>query len=190
MFPVFFGFLEMNFNPRKLFVIVGDPHSGKTRTIQKLFQRKQFYTYKQPIKLDALWKEKFIVINAPPPYAAADDHLQRIKSVIQYHTAADTSFVLNISLVFDNSLQDIKKILQYFNQTAFEIYYMILSSSWFDKKVVCSATVEQLEAYVKNGSIHMFDLLVTRSELRFSQRIGEIRLFLQKMLKDVSVTKT
>lgn len=189
MFPVFLGFLEMNFTPRKLFVIVGDPHSGKTRTIQQLFQRKQFYAYKQPIKLDPLWKEKFIVINAPPPYGAADDHLLRIKSVIQHHTAADTSFVLNISLVFDNSLQDIREIVRYFNQTAFEIYYMVLSSSWFDKKVICSETVLQLETCVKNGSIHIFELLVTRSELRFSQRIGEIRLFLQHILAGVSVTK-
>jgi len=190
MFPVFSCFLEMNFNPRKLFVIVGDPHSGKTRTIQQLFQRKQFYAYKQPIKLDTLWTEKFIVINAPPPYAAADEHLLRIKSIIQYHTAADTSFLLNISLVFDNSLQDIREIIQYFNQTAFEIYYMILSSSWFDKKVICSEAVQELETYVKNGSIHIFDLLVTRSELRFSQRIGEIKLFLQRALEGVSVTKT
>jgi len=190
MFAVLFVFWEMNFTPRKLFVIVGDPHSGKTRTIQQLFQRKQFYAYKQPIKLDTLWKERFIVINAPPPYSAAEDHLRRIKSIIQYHTAADTSFLLNISLVFDSSVQDVKGILQYFNQTAFEIYYMVLSSSWFDKKVICPSTVVQLEEYVKNGTIHVFDLLVTRSELRFRQRIADIRLFLQHMLAGVSGKKT
>ncbi|WP_143059054.1 hypothetical protein [Chitinophaga arvensicola] len=171
-----------------MFVVVGNPHSGKTRTIQHLFQRKQFYAFKQPIKLDAGWLEKFIVINAPPPYAVTEDHLQRIKSVIQYHHAADTSFLLNLSLIFDSSMLDVKKIFTYFNQSAFEIYYLVLTSSWLDKKIICPAMLTQLELQVKNGSIHMFDRLITQSELRFRERVEEVKEFIRKILDGRSET--
>lgn len=179
----------MNFNPRKLFVIVGDPHSGKTRTIQYLFQRKQFYLFKQPIKLDALWKEKFIVVNAPDPYCRADDQLSRIKSVIQYHTASDTSFLFNLNLVLDNSVFDIRKILLYFNQSAFEVYYLVLYSSWFDKKVMSEENIIQLQQLVENGSIHIFERLVTQSGLRFNERVEEVKEIIAKILGITIITE-
>lgn len=172
----------MNFNPRKLFVIVGESHSGKTRTIQYLFQRKQFYLFKQPIKLDALWNKKFIVVNTPDPYCRADDQLNRIKSVIQYHTASDTSFLFSLNLVLDNSAFDIRKILLYFNQSAFEVYYFVLYSSWFDKKVIREEHIFQLQQLAENGSIHLFDRLVTQSGLRFNERVEEVKEAIGKIL--------
>jgi hypothetical protein len=165
----------MNFNPRKLFVVVGDPHSGKTRTIQCLFQRKQFYLFKQPIKLDVLWKEKFIVVNIPDPYCRADDQLNRIKSVIQYHIASDTSFLFNLNLVLDHSAFDIREILSYFNQSAFEIYYLVLYSSWHNKKVISEENIFQLQQLVERGSIHIFERLITQSGLRFNERVAEVK---------------
>lgn len=165
----------MNFNPRKLLVVVGNPHSGKMRTLQHLFRRKQFYIFKQPIKLDASWAEKFIVVNARSRYSRAEEQLHRIKSVIQYHTVSDTSFLINLNLVLDNSEFDIREILSYFNQSAFEIHYFVLYSSWFDKRVICEDYIMQLEQLVENGSIHMFERLVTQSGQRFNERVEELK---------------
>ncbi len=172
----------MNFNPRKLFIIVGNPHSGKMRTLQYLFRRKRFYLFKQPIKLDALWSEKFIVVNARSPYSRADEQLHRIRSVIQYHTVSDTSFLINLNLVLDNSAFDIRKILSYFNQSAFEIYYFVLYSSWFDKRVICGEHIAQLEQLVENGSIHILERLVTQSGLRFNERVEELKEAIGRIL--------
>ncbi|MET3875200.1 hypothetical protein ABIE50_000612 [Chitinophaga sp. OAE865] len=171
----------MNFNPRKLLVVVGNPHSGKMRTLQYLFRRKQFYIFKQPIKLDASWKEKFIVVNARDPYSRTDEQLHRIKSVIQYHTASDTSFLINLNLVLDNSEFDIRKILSYFNQSAFEIHYFVLYSSWFDKRVISGENISQLKQLVENGSIYIFERLVTQSELRFNERVEELKEVIGKI---------
>jgi len=172
----------MNFNPRKLFVIVGDPHSGKTRTIQNLFQRKRFYLFKQPIKLDALWKENFIVVNTPDPYCRSDDQLSRIKSVIEYHAVSDTSFLFSVSLVIDNSAFDIGQIVSYFNQSAFEVHYLVLYSSWYDKKVISEENIFRLQQLVGNGSIHIFERLVTQSGLRFNERVEEVKEAIGRIL--------
>lgn len=115
------------------------------------------------------------MINARSRYSRADEQLHRIRAVIQHHTVSDTSFLINLNLVLDNSEFDIREILSYFNQSAFEIHYFVLYSSWFDKRVICEDHIAQLEQLVENGNIHLFERLVTQSGLRFNERVEELK---------------
>jgi hypothetical protein len=164
----------MNTNPRKLFVIAGYPHTGKTVTLQTLFHRKSFFPFKRPIMATAFKNEQFIVINISDHNHRTADYLTRIKAVMASHTETYTSFIVIISLVFDDSIRDVKPVLQYFNQSGFDIYYMVLYSSIHDKRVISEADIELFRKLVSKGEIHFFDKLVTQSSLRFKERTTEV----------------
>ena len=172
----------MNFNPRPLFVIVGYHHTGKTKTIRHIFQRKHFFPFKQPFKAAGLDNEEFIVINISDHNLRTESSLLRITSVMQYHIASSASFLVVLSLAFDNSIRDVKKILAYFNQSGFDIHYLVLYSSWRDKRVVGEQDLLLLAQQITQGAIHMLDRLVTKSELRFNQRTEELRLLMVALL--------
>ena len=173
----------MNFNPRKLFVIVGYPHTGKTKTIRHIFQRKHFFPFKQPFKAAGLDNEEFIVINISDHNLRTESSLLRITSVMQYHIASSASFLVVLSLAFDNSIRDVKKILAYFNQSGFDIHYLVLYSSWRDKRVISEQDMALLEQHITQGPIQVLERLVTKSELRFNQRAEELRLMMMRLLK-------
>ena len=172
----------MNFNPRKLFVIVGNPDAGKMKTIRHLFQRKHFFPFKGPIKAAGMGNREFIVINISDHNFRAEHYLVRIKAVMQCHVESRASFLVVLSLAFDDSARDVKKILVYFNQSGFDIHYLVLYSSWRDKRVVGEQDLLLLAQQITQGAIHMLDRLVTKSELRFNQRTEELRLLMVALL--------
>jgi hypothetical protein len=172
----------MNFNPRKLFVIAGYPHTGKMKTTRHIFQRKHFFPFKGPIKAAGLDNREFIVINISDHNFRTEHYLLRIKAVMQCHVESRAAFLVVLSVIFDDSARDVKKILTYFNQSGFDIHYLVLYGSWRDKRVIGEQDLLLLSQQITQGAIHVLDRLVTKSELRFNQRAEELRLLMVALL--------
>ncbi|PSL49292.1 hypothetical protein CLV51_101623 [Chitinophaga niastensis] len=172
----------MNISPRKLFVIVGYPHTGKKVTLQTLFRRKGFFPFKRPIKAAQFGNKGFIVINISDHNHRTEDYLARIKAVMASHTETPASFMVIISLVLDGSIRDVKPVLQYFNQSGFDVHYLVLCSSMYEKKVISEANIELFRQHVSKGQIHLFDKLVTQSTLRFRERVEEVTKVIDVLL--------
>ncbi|MFY0253049.1 hypothetical protein ACDQ55_03755 [Chitinophaga sp. 30R24] len=173
----------MIFNPRKLFVIVGYPHTGKTKTLQQIFHRKHFFPYKQPISTAYFGAEKFIVINISDHNHRTANYLLRIKDVMKYHTETQAYFLVVISMAFDNSNRDVKNILAYFNQSGWDIHYLLLSSSWYDKSIIKEQDVILFKQLIERGRIHILERLVTLSPIRFNERVEEVKEVILKALE-------
>ncbi|NLR59845.1 hypothetical protein HGH93_17175 [Chitinophaga polysaccharea] len=173
----------MNFNPKKLFVIVGYPHIGKTKTLQQIFQRRLFFPFKQPIHAPSLGDAPFIVVNNSDTNHRSEDQLARIRSALHFHTETDTSFLIPASLVFDDGIRDIKGILAYLNRSGLDVHYLVLRNSWFDKRVISDDDLLLLKKYVESGTIHILDRLVTQSKLRFDERVKEMEALMRTVLE-------
>lgn len=167
-------------NPRKFFLIVGYPHTGKGKTTQQIFGRRMFFPFKQPIKAASFGEEPFVIIFSR--CQDADSALTRIKTIIEFHRESDTSFFVIMNLVPGNSVRDVQNILAYFGQSVFEIHYLILSSSWYDKTMISASDVELFEETVKNATVHLLDQIVTKSPQRFKERTDEVKEAMLKVL--------
>ncbi|RFS23391.1 hypothetical protein DVR12_10265 [Chitinophaga silvatica] len=172
----------MHRNLQKFFVIVGSPFSGKSRTIQELFRRTNFFPFKQPIRVAWEKKERFIVINSSDTNFRAIDHLHKIKSVVNSHISCQVSFVTPLSICFDESRRDIRDIMIYLNHLGMETHYLILASSWREKKIIEQQDIKMFNQFIGLGTSHMFDRLVTMSELRFRERRDEVIGIIRKIL--------
>ncbi len=171
----------MNFNPRKLFVIVGYPHAGKRKTAQQIFERTRFFPFKQPIQTGYFEREQFIVISSR--YYVSEAYLTRIKTLIERHAASDTSFVITLNLSFGNTRWSIECLLDYFNRSGFEVHYLVLHCSMLSKQVVSESDLALFEQQVVNGTVYLFDRLVTQSLLRISERTAEVKDVMLKVLE-------
>lgn len=167
--------------PRTFFAIVGNPHTGKGKTTQQIFERKMFFPFKQPIQAASFGEEQFVIIF--PRYHGSDDYLMRIKTIIQFHRESDTSFCVIMNLVPGNGIRDVQNILAYFNQSGFDVHYLILSSSWYDRKMISSADIALFEEAVENGTVHVLDRVVTKSLQRFNERTAEVKEEMLKVLE-------
>jgi hypothetical protein len=171
----------MNFNPRKLFVIVGYPHTGKTKTLAEIFGRRLFFPFKGPIQASGLGTGDYIVINNSDHNYRAGDYLARIKSVIEHHRDTEACLLVVVSLVFDDSARDVRTILSFFSELCFEMHYLMLYSSWNDKKVISDADMELFRQEVKSSNIYVLDRLITQSRQRFKERVEEIVQLLREL---------
>lgn len=179
---VLLQFCNMNCNPQKLFVIVGNPHSGKTKTIQAIFNRTNFFPLKQPI--DVPWEQakKFVVINCSDFNFRSKSQLERLKSVLNHHIGDAVSFVMPLSICFDGSSKDITEVLEYIKYLDIETHHLVLYSSWFDKKVIEEETLEKYTTLQNNGTIHLFDRLITKSPPRFEERTNDMILLMKELV--------
>lgn len=125
--------------------------------------------------------EQFIIISSH--YYVAETYLHRIKTLIELHAASNTSFIITLNLLFDNSRRSIEKILAYFSQSGFEMHYLVLSSGWREKKVISKADMAHFEQQVINGTVHLLDRVVTQSELRFNERTEEVKETILRVLE-------
>jgi hypothetical protein len=167
--------------PRKFFVIVGYPHTGKGKTTQQIFGRSMFFPFKKPIQTASFGKEQFVIVF--PRNHGINDYLTRIQTLIQFHREADTSFFIVLNLLPGDGIRHIDSILAYFNQSAFDIHYLLLSSSWYDKKMMSAADMELFEETVKNGTIEVLDRVITKSLQRFNERVEEVKQAMLKVLE-------
>ncbi|MDQ0105457.1 hypothetical protein J2T02_000550 [Chitinophaga terrae (ex Kim and Jung 2007)] len=174
----------MNCNPQKFFVIVGNPHSGKTKTIQSIFKRKNFFPFKQPINVPWLHTKKFVVINSSDFNFRSSDHLGKIRAVVNLRIGDPVSFVTPLSICFDGSPRDISDILVYLNYLDIETHHLVLCSSWFDKNVIGDEVLERYRELQHNGTIHLFEKLVTNSPLRFEERTNEVIQLISSLLNN------
>ena len=167
--------------PRTFFVIVGNPHTGKGKTTQQIFERKMFFPFKQPIKTASFGEEHFVIIYSR--YRDAEVNLMRIKTIIEFHRESETSFFVVMNLVLGNCTRDIQSILAYFSQSGFEIHYLVLSSSWYDKKMLSAADMELFEEMAENATVHLLDQVVTKSSQRFKERTDQVKVTMLKVLQ-------
>lgn len=171
----------MKFNPQKFFVIVGNPYSGKTRTIQEIFRRRNFFAFKHPIQVP--WEEeRFVVINGSDKCYSAQRHLHKIKAVINHRVTEPVTFVTPLSFCFDGSGRDVSELIMYFNHFGIDLHYMVLSSSFTEKKVVSAEDLAQFSRLITTGEVHFFDKMVTNSPLRFEERNEELIKVMKQIL--------
>lgn len=171
----------MNFNPRKLFVIVGYPHAGKRKTAQQIFKRRLFFPFKQPIRTGYFKEEQFIIISSRQYVSEA--YLARIKTLIERHAASDTSFVITLNLSFGNTRWSMECLLDYFNRSGFDMHYLLLYNSMLSKKVISDRDRGLFEQQVVNGTVHLFDRLVANSMLRLTERATDVKEVMLKILE-------
>jgi hypothetical protein len=174
----------MNCNPQKFFVIVGNPHSGKTKTIQSIFKRRNFFPFKQPISVPWADRKKFVVINSSDFNFRSGDHLRKIRAVVNLRIGDPVSFVTPLSICFDGSARDISNILVYLNYLDIETHHLVLCSSWFDKNVIGDEMLEKYRELQPNGTIHLFEKLVTNSPLRFEERTKGVIQLISSLLNN------
>ncbi|MBO9727088.1 MAG: hypothetical protein J7623_00470 [Chitinophaga sp.] len=172
-------------NPRRFFVIVGTPHTGKRKTTQQIFGRKKFLPFKAPIKTAALGEEQFVIIlpRALPPH----EYLAYIRKLIQVHRESDTSFFVVLDLLSAEAVHEVQCILEYFNGSAFEVHYLVLSSSLYDERVLGNEVVTLLQTKITNGTVHVLDRLVTASLIRLNDRARDIVALISKVLENKPV---
>ncbi|HEY9258265.1 hypothetical protein [Chitinophaga sp.] len=140
-----------------------------------------FFPFKQPIKAASFGEDQFVIIFSR--YHNSDDNLMHIKTIIEFHRESETSFFVVMNLVPGNSVRDVQSILEYFSQSGFEIHYLVLSSSWYDKKMISAADMELFEETAENATVHLLDRVVTKSSQRFNERIEEVKDTVVKVLK-------
>jgi hypothetical protein len=167
--------------PRTFFVIVGNPHTGKGKTTQKIFGRTMFFPFKQPIKAAPFGEEQFVVIFSR--HRTSDDNLVHIKTIIEFHRESDTFFWVIMNLVPGNSVRDIQSILAYFNQSGFEVHYLVLGGSLHDRKMISAADLALFMETADNGTVHLLDRVVTKSSQRFNERTEEVKEVMSEVLE-------
>lgn len=113
-------------------------------------------------------------------YRDPNENLMRLKTIIEFHRELDTSFFVVMSLEPGNCMQHIQSMLAYFSQSGFEVHYLVLSSSWYEKKMIGAADVELFAETVKNATVHVLDQVVTKSSQRFNERTNDVK---EAMLK-------
>ncbi len=171
----------MFFNPRKLFVIVGYPRSGKKRVLQELFARKHFFPLKEPITSSVL-NGDFVVINMTNRRKRTSVMCSFISRVMQYHAASSASGIIMLSLVLDNGLHDAGEMIRYLNASGYTMHYLVLRSSWSDKQLISDGDLQALKSLVSRGTVHVFEKLVTQSGVRFEQRQEELAEVINEVL--------
>lgn len=172
----------MFFNPQPLFVIVGNPNSGKRKLLQEIFARKNFFPFKGPFTPAVFPEKKFVVINKTNHDYLPDVLCAHISQVMRRHTFSSAAFMLMLSLILDGGRYDVRNVVQYLEASGFLVHYLVLASSWEDKRMVGEEELEHLRARIRHGRVHYFDRLVTRSPLRFQQRTEEVVAVIREVL--------
>lgn len=172
----------MFFNPDPLFVIVGYPNSGKRKMLQEIFARKNFSPLKDPFIPAVFPGKKFVVINKTNRRYAPESFCTHISQVMRRHLCSSAAFMLTLSLILDGGRRDAKSVIQYLESSGFRVHYLVLASSWTDKQTILEEDLEHLRAMIRHGHVHYFDLLVTRSPLRFQQRTEEVIALIRAVL--------
>lgn len=142
--------------------------------LQDIFERKHFMPFKAPINAPVFQDEKFVVINITNNRRHAPRFCAHISEVLRRHVMSAATFVVMISLVFDEGPMDARPVLNFLESSGFQLHYLVMCSSWFEKQVIREEDLGLLQATATRGRIHRFDLLVTQSGLRFRQRTAEV----------------
>ncbi|HVI48061.1 MAG TPA: hypothetical protein VM802_24550 [Chitinophaga sp.] len=174
----------MEINPRKLFVIVGYPDSGKRITLHHLFKRKSFFPFKNPIQAIGLDNTKFVVVNVTNRRRRTELYLSQVRDVLQWHAFSSTSFMIMMSLILDDGIHDVRKMLEYLNESSFDLYYLILESNVKNKGLIQEHHLETFSSLVKKGYIYHFETLVTSSPPRLKQRADEVKQVIRDILRE------
>lgn len=172
----------MFFNPRPLFVIVGYPNCGKRKLLQEIFARKNFFPLKDPFTPSAFPENKFVVINRTNHHVASDMFCTHLSEVMRRHAFSSAAFMLMLSFISDGSRRDARQVIQYLEASGHPVHYLVLASSWEDKRILPEEALEPLRAAIKHGRVHYFERLVTRSPLRFQQRTEEVIAVIREVL--------
>jgi hypothetical protein len=70
----------------------------------------------------------------------------------------------------------------YFNHFGIDLHYMVLSSSFTEKKVVSAEDLAQFSRLITTGEVHLIDKMVTNSPLRFEERNVELIKVMKQIL--------
>jgi hypothetical protein len=166
---------------KKIFAIVGYTDWGKSSTLYELFDRKQFFPLKSPICCDTFATKKFTVINASNEDRLTKEYLNRLREVLKKHTNIDTTFLITISLIFDNGSHDVKAVFEYLNSlTDFNITYIVLENGWYKSSSLKTNDITQMKNKIDIGNIKYFDTPINQSMSKFKERTDKIIALIDK----------
>ncbi|MBC9931678.1 hypothetical protein [Chitinophaga qingshengii] len=150
--------------------------------LHEIFARKNFSPLKDPFTPVVFPGKKFVVINKTNRRCAPAALCTHISQVMRRHLCSSAAFMLTLSLILDGGPRDATSVIQYLESTGFRVHYLVLASSWADKQIIREEDLEQLRAMIRRGHVHYFDLLVTRSPLRFQQRTEAVVALIRAVL--------
>ncbi len=160
---------------RRLFAVVGYTDWGKSNTLYEIFERRHFFPLKSPILCKACGLKSFIVINASNEDRSTEDYLNRLKEVLEKHSNNDTSFMITVSLIFNNRSHDVNAVFEYLNSlNDFAITYLVLENGWYDKSTLHADDLALMDKKIKHGDIKYFSTMINKSVKKFSERSAEI----------------
>ncbi|HLK30104.1 MAG TPA: hypothetical protein VKT28_16100 [Puia sp.] len=160
---------------KKIFAIIGYTDWGKSNTLYELFNRRQFFPLKSPISCKTFDTKKFTVINASNEDRLTKEYLKRLKEVLKKHINVDTTFVITISLIFDNGSHDVKTVFEYLNSlTDFDITYIVLENGWHKNASLKADDIAQMENEIDDSIIKYFDTPINQSKTKFKERTDKI----------------
>lgn len=166
---------------KKLFAIVGYTNWGKSNTLYELFERRQFFPLKAAISCKRFGINKFTVINASNEDSPTDRYLKRLKDVLLQKELIDTTFVITISLIFDNGKHDAIPVFNFLNaQTHLDICYIVLERGWQVDSILRDNDREQMKKSVTHGDIVILNNKIDKTSAKFTKRTIEISDLMKK----------
>lgn len=109
------------------------------------------------------------------------EYLERLKEVLKTHKNIDTTFVITISLIFDNGSHDVKAVFEYLNSLAdFDITYIVLENGWYKNSSLKTSDITQMQNKIDRGNIEYFDTEINQSKINFKERTDKIIALLNK----------
>jgi GTP1/Obg family GTP-binding protein len=169
---------------KQIFAIVGYTNWGKSNTLYELFNKKLFLPLLSPITSDKLADLRFTVINASNEDRTTKAYLERLKAVIKKHKATNTTFVITISLIFNDGSHDVKEVFRFLNSLeGFHIDYLILENGWYKGDVLLIEDLKLMKDHVSLADIHHFSGPINESKGAFSKRTKQIAETIKRLKK-------